>query len=89
MKIILLTYSRLLYYSSALIYVFKADLLLVGVAVRHDLLIFVLPDKLSLAKLLKVLIVIPELEVFRLSLESGHLVEDAHVCGTLIWAEML
>ena len=75
--------------SGALIDVVEADLLLVGIAARHYLLIFVLPDKLSFTKLLEVLIVVPELEVFRLGLETGHLVENAHICSAFFWTELL
>ena len=59
-------------------FIFKVDLLLVCVPPgRYDLLIFVLSHQLCLSQLLKVLIVLPELEVFTFSLEAGRLVQDA------------
>ena len=58
--------------------VFKSDLLLVRISPsRYDLFILVFSHQLRLSQLLKVLVVLPELEVFTFSLEASSLVEDA------------
>ena len=54
-----------------------------------DLLIFVLPDKIVITKLLKVLIILPKLEVVALRLEIGHLVKYAQVSSIVIRTESL
>ena len=54
-----------------------------------DLLIFVLPDKIVITKLLEVLIILPKLEVVALPLEIGHLVKNAQVSSIVIWTESL
>ena len=70
-------------------YIFKVDLLLVCVATCHCVLILVFSNELTLSKLLKVLIIFPKLEVLRLSLESSHLIKNAHVSGAILWAKLL
>ena len=51
--------------------------------------IFVFSHELTLAKLLKILIILPELEVLRLSFEASDLIEYSHVGSAVIWVELL
>ena len=53
------------------------------------MLILVLSDQLTFAQFLEILVVLPELEIIALSLESSHLVQDAKVCSAVFWAELL
>ena len=69
--------------------IFEVDFLLVHISVSHCSLIPIFSHKFSFAKLLEVFIVVPELEVFRLCLETSHLIEYTHICGAVFWAELL
>ena len=72
------------------VHIFKCDPPLVRVSPsRYDLLILVLPHQLRLSQFLKVLVVLPELEVLTFSLEAGCLVEDAQVGGAVLRAKIL
>ena len=51
------------------------------------LFIFVLSDKIVGVKLLKVIVVVPKMEIIALGLEVGHLKEDTQVSSIVVWTE--
>ena len=48
------------------------------------LFIFVLSDKIVGVKLLKVIVVVPKMEIIALGLEVGHFIEDTQVSSIVV-----